>query len=102
MILIEKDGRAGGEDYYELTDNSSFVVTTYNNKNECLFLREDKKLFYVTSRIGEYVICLHFPYDNSWKQQNIQNVQDTLLNGILNIQGNAMNLNLAKRILGGI
>ncbi len=103
MVLVEKDGLAGGEKSYPLNDSSSFVVDTYKKDyQQFLFYRHDKKIFYVTSRIGEFVISLHFPYDGSWNEQKINSFQDTILNGIINMQGNALNLKFAKLVLGGL
>lgn len=102
LKFIEKSGHARGENNYQLNSDSSFVSTTYNKNSECLFWREDKNIFYLTTRIRDLVMSFHFPYDSSWNKQKIIDSQRDILNGIMKIQGNALNLKLVKLILGGL
>lgn len=102
MLFVEKSGHAGGEKKFQLDDDSSYISITYRTNSECLFWREDKKMFYLTTRVGESVMSFHFPYDNSWKKQHIIDSQNDILNGIMKLQGNALNLKLVKLLLGGL
>ena len=98
-------GDTNGNYDFEVGDPSSFVSYTYNNLQEGvpgLFYWESRRLFYLTYKLGEYVISYHFPEDTAWSSQLYADYTDDIINGILNTHANGMIIELLNSLIGGL
>jgi hypothetical protein len=102
---ICSDGDTGGDKDFDLKDSSSFVAITYNNfENEepALFYIESKRMFYLTYKVGEYVISYHFPVESEWNQQMFEDYNETIIDGIMDAHANSMVFDYINTVLGGL
>lgn len=101
MRRIERDGRAQGEAFYELTEKDKFVVDAMLKPHEeGLYYREDKRTVYFTTKIGQYVLSAHFKLDRSWSKTRVMTFQKEIISAIL--KTNRMYVLFVKLALGGM
>lgn len=98
-------GDTAGNYDFDVNDQSSFVSYTYNHLPDDipqLFYWESKRLFYLTYKLGEYVISYHFPEESVWNQQMYADYTDDIIYGILNAHANGMIMKFMNSIIGGL
>jgi hypothetical protein len=98
LKIIHSEGDTDGDKDFKLNDESSFVATTYNNYSDeepVLSYIESKGMFYLTSKVREYVISYHFPEETEWSQMMFEEYNEFIIDGIINSHANAL-------VLGGL
>lgn len=99
------DGDTDGNEFFQITDEHSFVAITYNLSNgvkPLLFYLESKQMFYLTYKVKEYVVAYHFPVRGDWNQQKFMDFNENIIDGIMNAHANSLLFNFVTTILGGL
>jgi len=56
---------------YKLTDENSYVATSYIQDTNEIGYSDEKKLLYYTLKSGEYVLCFHYPLEGYWDNDKV-------------------------------
>lgn len=104
VVDAEGDTDAAKGEFFTLDDENSFVSITFKQSEErpMVFFNEEKQMFYITFKAGEYVISFHFPSDGSWTQDKFKSFIDEILSGILGTHANSLIFGFMKTLLGGM
>jgi hypothetical protein len=88
---------------YHISDDWSYVVQTYKNNagTELVFYSEEKNMFYLTKRVGEYIVSCHFPAPN-WNNEQFKTHHDWVSYGIMSQGANEILFDFLEFVLGGI
>jgi hypothetical protein len=90
--------------FYPLDDEDSFVSTTYNANLDgyLIFYIPDKNLFYLTTKMNEYVVSYHFPAGDGWDTDKFTRFSGEVIDAIMGAQANTQMLEFSKYVLGGM
>lgn len=102
LVLVAAAGDAKGPDIYELDNQSSYAVLTYNmgDQEEQIFYKESKAMFYYCIRMGKYVLTLHFPCNPAWDYVMFIHYKEYANHAILS--KNPLVIQFIKLFLGGV
>jgi hypothetical protein len=83
-----------------LSEDNYYVVLTYNTKitDPNIFVNRAKMKMYITLRVNEFVLCLHFPLEKLWPEVCNQAARDDIINS----KNFVILLDFIKSVLGGI
>ncbi|RNB78735.1 DUF4062 domain-containing protein [Brevibacillus nitrificans] len=106
IICEEADGRTSISPgaSFDLSNQDSFVAVTYHlaSPDPVLFYKESKQTFYLTLKVGEYIISFHFPADRTWSIQKFKSCESFIYDGIMSVHGNALTIRYVKSVLRGL
>ncbi|MCM3627504.1 DUF4062 domain-containing protein [Paenibacillus glycanilyticus] len=94
---------AGG--FHFPVDKHKYVTHTYRTQPArvpVLYYTEDKRMFYLLFKIGEYVISYHFPEETKWHQNLYVDYSEDIKSGILMAHSNVMIFEFMNSILRGL
>ncbi|MCB5337077.1 hypothetical protein [Bacillus amyloliquefaciens] len=70
-----------------INDENSYVAETYQQNNdsvENIFYNEEKKKLYLTKKLGDLVISLHYRLlQEDWSEKRVQSYEKQLLTAIM-------------------
>lgn len=101
MNLVGHYGDVTPEDHdlYEISDKDSYVATTYREGTEEVYYREDKQMLYFTIKSNEFVICYHFPLNESWESGRVIGLQKEIKSAIIK---QTLYFEFISQLIGGI
>jgi|GEM_PF-1132370 hypothetical protein len=104
LDCIDAVGDTAGGFHFHIND-PKYVTHTYRTQHEgapVLYYTEDKRLFYLLYKIGEYIISYHFPEETKWHQNLYVDYSDDIKSGILMAHSNVMIFDFMNAILRGL
>ncbi|WP_026695030.1 DUF4062 domain-containing protein [Peribacillus kribbensis] len=101
MVYVSHFGSITPKEEFSLTDEEAYVSKTYilNGEVEYLFFNEEKHQLYLTKRIGEMVLCAHFPFQEFWSSNEVAALQEEIFSAILKER---IYLDFAADLIGGL
>jgi hypothetical protein len=87
LHLINFSGQVTPESEYDIKDPNSFVASTYNLENEDVenvFYSEEKQQIYMTKKIGDLVLSVHFRLSEKWSETRVMSYEGQILRAIMN------------------
>jgi hypothetical protein len=105
LKIVQGAGDTDGDKDFMIDDPGSFVSYTYRNVDDeapALFYLESKRMFYLTYKIGEYVISYHFPEETQWNQQLYLDYTEDIIDGIINSHANTMIFDFINLTIRGL
>ncbi|WP_196220182.1 DUF4062 domain-containing protein [Terrilactibacillus tamarindi] len=57
---------------YALTNEDSYVIETFLQKSDVIGYSKEKNLLYYTLNIKDYVLCFHYPLDDTWNEVKVE------------------------------
>ncbi|RXZ76629.1 DUF4062 domain-containing protein [Paenibacillaceae bacterium] len=101
LVFVAKSGAAAGKPRYQLDAPGSYVAITYRTPHpEQVFFKEDNLTFYLCLKIGNCVLTMHFPGDETWNNDRFMAFRDSILYGI--ITKNPLMLEYVRGLIGGM
>ncbi|WP_409298441.1 DUF4062 domain-containing protein [Peribacillus sp. SCS-26] len=101
LVYVSHYGNVTPRPGFSLQDEDAFVSKTYilNGDVEYLFYNEEKHQLYLTKRIGEMVMCAHFPFQEFWSSNEVAALQEEIFSAILKER---IYLDFAADLIGGL
>ncbi|SFF06184.1 protein of unknown function [Paenibacillus catalpae] len=104
LDCIESVGDTAGGFHFNI-NHPKYVTHTYRTQPEgepVLYYTEDKRMFYLLYKIGEYIISYHFPEETKWHQNLYVDYSEDIKSGILMAHSNVMIFDYVSSILRGL
>ncbi len=103
LRLLECVGDSDPTYEFMINDENSYVAETYRQNNdsvENIFYNEEKKKLYLTKKLGDLVISLHYRLlKEDWSEKRVQSYEKQLLTAIMKER---RQFDFAADILGGL
>lgn len=102
MVYSARTGAAFEVPAFELEDQSSYVVLTYQmgDKAEQVYFKESRHTFYYSIRSGRFVLTLHFPAPPDWDTLKFTHFKESVNHAI--ISKNPLMIEFIKLFMGGM
>jgi len=102
LELIKPAMGVASEEHFllQLIENEYYVVLTYNNNltEPNIFVNRMKMRMYITLKVNEFVLCMHFPLGQLWPTV----CNEEARNDIISSKHIVMLMGFIKSVLGGI
>lgn len=104
LDCIDSVGDTAGGFHFHLS-HPKYATHTYKTQPDgvpVLYYTEEKRMFYLLYKIGEYLISYHFPEETKWTQNLYVDYSEDIKSGILMAHSNVMIIDFMNSILRGL
>ncbi|MFY3790105.1 hypothetical protein ACOQFO_00020 [Ureibacillus sp. MALMAid1270] len=102
LHLIGTAGEISADEYFSVDEEDIFVVEAFTKGERIIAFREEKQTIYLTEPVGNFVFCLHFSLDISWRSENVIAYVEEIESAIINTKEEEYFFKFFKSMIGGI
>jgi len=102
LHLIGTAGEISADEYFSVDEQDIFVVEAFTKGERIIAFREEKQTIYLTEPVGNFVFCLHFSLDISWRSENVIAYVEEIESAIINTKEEEYFFKFFKSMIGGI